>query len=72
MFWCTSTAVCAFTILNPVSSTRFVFSILGPLAGLPEVALPAGMVLFCLVHLNISIVIFSTRNAKRVLFVKDH
>lgn len=36
--------VCVFPILNPVSSTRFIFSILGPVAGLAEFALSTGMV----------------------------
>lgn len=31
--------VCVFPIVNPVSSTRFIFSILGPVAGLAEFAL---------------------------------
>lgn len=68
--------VCVFPILNPISNTRFLFFILGPVAGLAEFALPTGMVvvvlllLLLVVHLNISLLIFSTRS-ERVSSLQD-
>jgi len=67
---CAPMAPCALPVLSSASSTRFVFSILGPLVGLPEFALPTNVILFFLVHLNISVVICSSRNERRVFSLK--